>query len=95
MKEKQYDINIQIEDHTQADETYYVIASAVFNLAKNAFNLFESSEVPEKRAPLNYLLQNYIVNRKTPAFSLRSPFDTILSVSTQPIELRGQDSNLR
>lgn len=87
LKEKQYDINIQIEDHTRADESYYVTASTVFNLAKNALNLFESSEVPEKRALLNYLLQNYTVNGKTPAFSLRSPFDTILSVSTQPTGL--------
>jgi len=89
LKQNQYEVNIQIEDHTRADESYYVTASTVFNLAKNALTLFESSEVPEKRAILNYLLQNYTVNGKTPAFSLRSPFDTILSVSTQPIGLRG------
>jgi site-specific DNA recombinase len=94
LKEKQYGINIQIEDHTRADETYYVTASTVFNLAKNALSLFESSEVPEKRALLNYLLQNYTVNGKTPAFSLRSPFDTILSVSTQPIGLPEHHINI-
>jgi hypothetical protein len=38
MKEKQYDINIQIEDHTRADENYYITASNVLNLAKNAFD---------------------------------------------------------
>ena len=43
MKEKQYDINIQIEDHTRADENYYITASNVLNLAKNAFELFKSS----------------------------------------------------
>ena len=89
LKEKQYDINIQIEDHTRADETYYVTASTVLNLAKNALNLFESSEVPEKRALLNYLLQNYVVEGKKPMFTMRSPFDSILSVATQPIGLRG------
>lgn len=93
LKVKQYDINLQIEDHTRADETYYVTASTVLNLAKNAFNLFESSETEEKRALLNYLLQNYVVDGKKPMFTMRSPFDSILSVATQPIGLRGWDSN--
>lgn len=88
LKEKQYDINIQIEDHTRADETYYITASTVLNLAKNALDIFESSEVPEKRALLNYLLQNYTVNGKNAAFTLRSPFDAILSVANQPTGLR-------
>jgi hypothetical protein len=64
-------------------------ASTVLNLAKNALNLFESSETEEKRALLNYLLQNYVVDGKKPMFTLRSPFDSILSVATQPTGLRG------
>lgn len=54
-KEKQYDIDLQLQDHTQADENYYITASTMLNLAKNALKLFESSEVQEKRALLNYL----------------------------------------
>jgi len=89
MKEKQYDINIQIEDHTRADENYYITASNVLNLAKNAFELFKSSEVPEKRAILNYLLQNCVANGKKLEFSIRSPYNHILTFANQPTWLRG------
>jgi DNA invertase Pin-like site-specific DNA recombinase len=86
-KEKQYDINIQLEEHTKADESYYLTASTVFNLAKDALELFESSEVLEKRAILNYILQNYTVNEKTPCITMRSPFKELLSLTTQPMGL--------
>lgn len=84
MKSKQYDINIQIEDHTRADENYYLTANIVLNLAKDASKLFESSEVPEKRAILNYLLQNPTMNEKTLGFTLRSPYNSILELSKKP-----------
>lgn len=84
MKEKQYDINIQIEEHTRADENYYITASNVLNLAKNACELFKSSEIEEKRAILNYLLQNCVANGKNIEFSLRSPYNHILTFTNQP-----------
>lgn len=87
-KGRQQEINILLEDHTEADESYYIAASTVLNLAKRALDIFESSEVPEKRALLNFLLQNCTVDGKTPAFSLRSPFDTILTFANQPNWLR-------
>ena len=63
----------------------------MFNLAKHALELFESSEVLEKRAILNYLLQNYTVNEKMPCITMRSPFKELLSLTTQPIGLALQD----
>ena len=88
LKDKQYDLNIQLDEHTKADESYYITASTVFNLAKDALKLFESSEVPEKRAILNYILSNYTVNEKTPCITMRSPFKELVSLSNQPIGLR-------
>lgn len=81
LKERQHDINIQLEEHTRADESYYITASTVLNLAKNALTLFERSEVHEKRALLHYLLQNSVVDGKKPRYTLRSPFNTILNLS--------------
>ncbi|OGX30853.1 MAG: hypothetical protein A2787_01430 [Omnitrophica WOR_2 bacterium RIFCSPHIGHO2_01_FULL_48_9] len=92
-KARQQEINILLEEHTDADESYYVAASTVLNLAKRALEIFESSEVAEKRALLNFLLQNSVVNRKKPMFALRSPFDTILTFANQPTGLRDLDSN--
>jgi hypothetical protein len=89
LKDKQYDINIQLDEHTKADESYHITASTVFNLAKNALDLFESSKVPEKRAILNYILSNYTVNEKTPCITMRSQFNLVLQLVDSPSWLRG------
>lgn len=63
----------------------------MLNLAKRALSLFESSEVHEKRALLNCLLQNSVVKGKKLEFTMRKPFDTLLSIANQPIGLRVVD----
>lgn len=105
LKERQYELNLQLEEHTRADENYYITVSNVFNLAKNALGLFKSSEVPEKRALLNFLLQNSLIEGKKLTFELRKPFDLLLKLPLQelenravspvhPVWLRGKDLNL-
>ena len=89
LKEKQYDVGIQLEDHTRADESYHITASTVLHLAKNALDLFKSSEVHEKRALLNYLLQNSVVDGKILSYDLRFPFNHILDLTKQPTGLPG------
>ena len=88
-KERQYEINLQTEEYTHADETYHITIATVLNLAKRALEIFESSEVPEKRQLLNYILQNSRVDGKKLVFELKSPFDTIASIKDSPIGLRG------
>jgi hypothetical protein len=51
--------------------------------------IFESSEPKEKRAILNYLLQNSTVEGKTPRYSLKKPYDAVLELARNPIGLRG------
>ena len=67
----------------------------VLNLAKRAQEIFESSEIPEKRQLLNYLLQNIRLKRRKLLFNLKTPFDTVLKVNTLYPKLRGWDSNPR
>jgi DNA invertase Pin-like site-specific DNA recombinase len=93
IKSKQHDINLQLEDHTKADENYYLTASTVLSLAKRALDIFKSSEPNEKRALLNYLLQNPEVKGKKLVFSLRSPFNHVVAFSKQPTWLPGWDSS--
>lgn len=88
-KEKQYEINLRLEEYTRADESYHITAGTVLNLAKRALEIFESSEVPEKRTLLNYLLQNCELNGKKLEFTLRNPFDKVLVNANQPTVLRG------
>ncbi len=92
-KGRQQNINLLLSEHTDADESYIIAATTVLNLAKRALSLFESSEVLEKRALLNFLLQNSTVDGKKPCYALRSPFDAILAFAKRPTGLPDLDSN--
>lgn len=89
LKERQYDINLQLEDHTKADEDFSITVSQVFSLAKRAREIFERSEIQEKRQLLNFLLQNCKLNDKKLEFTLRKPFDAIVKYSKCPTVLPG------
>lgn len=80
-KERQTEINEEIQRHTDADENYYITANTVLNLAKRAYKIFQSSEVSEKRQLLNFLLQNCKLQGKKLLFELKTPFDTVLQAN--------------
>lgn len=81
-------LEIESSEYTKADTDYKTTISTVFALARRAREIFDSSEVHEKRQILNYLLQNSTLNRKTPCITMRSPFNLILDLSYRPIGLR-------
>ena len=93
-KERQAELNEEIQRYTDADENYYLTANTVLNLAQKALEIFESSEVNEKRQLLNFLLQNLQLKGRKLAFKLKTPFDTVLKANKCSIGLREQDSNL-
>ena len=87
-------LNIELEEHTNADYEYQTTVSTVISVARRAKTIFEnSSEVAEKRAFLNYLLQNPTVKEKKLYFSIASPFNLVLELADSPNWLRGLDSN--
>ncbi len=51
-----------MQRYTDADENYYITANMVLNLAKKAYEIFQSSEVEEKMQLLNFLLRNLQLN---------------------------------
>jgi len=85
-------LNIELDEYTKADCDYQTTVATVFSLAQRAKQIFESSEVQEKRALLSFLLQNPTVNGKNLEFSLVSPFDLILNLSDCPDLLAWQDA---
>jgi len=46
-KEKQAEINEEIERHTQVNEGFYITTNTVLRLAQKALEIFKSSEVVE------------------------------------------------
>ena len=78
-KEKQAEILDQMQDHSDADEQFYLTANMTLNIAKRAKEIFMSSEIGEKRQLLSFLLQNCSLNEKKLEFTMRSPFNLMLN----------------
>ena len=78
-------LEIEISEHRKADYDYQTTVATVISVARRAKSIFEnSSEIAEKRAFLNYLLQNPTVNGKILSFSLHSPFNLVLELADSP-----------
>ncbi|MEQ1500567.1 MAG: recombinase family protein, partial [Parcubacteria group bacterium] len=86
-------LNIELEEHNKADYDYQTTVATVFSIARRAKEIFNGSEPSEKRAFLNFLLQNPQVSGKTLEFSLRSPFNLVLELSTRPLRGGYRESN--
>ena len=93
LRDKQNLLNIELEEHTHADHQYHIHVDTVFNLARRMKEIFVGSEPLEKRAFLNFLLQNPTVDGKKLDFTLRKPFNLLLDLSDYQTGLRLLDSN--
>lgn len=91
LKEQQYEINLRLEEHTRADESYDITVSTVLNLARNALPIFKSSETYEKNTLLKFLLQNSVVDGRKLSFELKKPFDLALNIANGQKENRAHD----
>ncbi|KKR98201.1 MAG: hypothetical protein UU49_C0019G0001, partial [Candidatus Magasanikbacteria bacterium GW2011_GWC2_41_17] len=80
-KERQSEINDQLQRHTDADGNFYLVANQVMSLAQRAYDIFSSkdTQINEKRAILNFVLQNCQLLGRNFTFSLKKPFDSIFS----------------
>ncbi len=93
-KEKQADVLQQMNEHSQADESYHLTAARILDVSKRATKIFESSEPNEKRQFLNFILQNSRLKQKTPVFTLKPVFQGIVTAHETKKWLGYQDSNL-
>jgi hypothetical protein len=87
LKEVQQDLIVEIGIMSKADNDYLITVSRVFSLAKRAKKIFESSEIPEKRQFINYLIQNPTLNNNKLSFTVTEPFKLILNLSDNPVWL--------
>ena len=91
-KEKQAELETKMQSYTDADENYYLTANITLNLAKKAYEVFQSSEPEEKWQFLNFLLQNLKLEVKKLLFELKTPFDTVLQANKCSTLLAWRDS---
>lgn len=73
----------------------YITANIVMNLAARAREIFESSEVDEKRELLNLVFQNLKLEGKKMLTEVREPFSTMIGYKEYPTNWRWRESNSR
>ena len=93
-KARQAEVVEQMARHDKADHNFYVRANMVMNLAIRAKEIFESSEVDEKRQLLDLVFQNLQLKDGNLSFSVREPFLTMLDFKNRPKKWGNQDLNL-
>ena len=76
-QERKQEIIDEMQKYQNADENYYITINTVLNLAQRAYEIFERSEIDEKRQFLNSLFLNMQLKRKKLVFKVRKPFDTL------------------
>lgn len=74
-----------MKEHQQANTNCAMTASLLLDLAKRAWDIFKSSETPEKRALINFVLQNCILDDKKLEYNLKDPFATIVKYANHPV----------
>jgi len=55
LKNRQYQINEQVKNYLKADGTFQVTVKTVLSLASKAYEIFESSNIEQKRKLINYV----------------------------------------
>ena len=67
------------QKYSEWKSEYELSIVTICSLARRSREIFESSEVDEKKMLLRFLLQNPILDGKIPMFNLESPFDILLT----------------
>lgn len=94
-KARQAELIEEMKRHETADQNFYVTANMVLKLASRARELFESSEVDEKRQLLNFVFQNLQLDKKTLLIHTHEPFTAMMQYKQCPTNWRWRDSNSR
>jgi hypothetical protein len=91
-KTRQMEIAEETKNHEKADQNFYITANMVLNLAARAREIFESSEVDEKRQLMNLVFQNLQLRGVNLSVSVQEPFLTMLDCKNHPTNWRWRDA---
>ncbi len=89
------DINLRLSQLNDAEDNYYNTTKHVLEITKHAFNLFESSELEERRQLITLVLQNIRLQDENIVYDVQKPFDAIKKATDGNVWLGRKDSNLR
>jgi len=92
-KARQTEIIEEMKRHEVADQNFHITANMVLKLAAKARELFESSEVDEKRGLLNLVFQNLQLKDVSLSVQVHEPFKMMMDYKECPTNWRWRESN--
>lgn len=81
LRDQLTDVTIQLEQLQDAEDNYYLTAKYVLELVNQAYDLFMSSEVEEKRQLIKLILSNVRLVDENIVYDAQKPFDLILKTT--------------
>ena len=80
--EKNQENGFKMKRLNNANKNYHFPANTIFSLAQRALEIFESSEMEEKRQLVNFVFQNLQLDGKRLLFKTKTPFERVLEYQT-------------
>ena len=80
-EEKRTEIAMKIRQLDSCDKKYYVTANTILSLAQRAPQIFESSEIEEKRQILNFVFLKLQLDGKKLVFKAKTPLAEVSAYS--------------
>ena len=77
-------LRTEIAMHDVADEGFKVLAITVFQVASDAYDLFEYGTLSERRSLIDFVLSDITLTGKKLGYTLRKPFDLMVNLGTCP-----------
>ena len=91
LKQRQYEINEQQKQYTEADDQLAMTLSYLINIASRAYELFESSKAEQKRQLLGFPLSNLTLRGKKLNYTLKNPFNSFSDIQKRSKWLGDRD----
>lgn len=86
-REKIEEVDSRLANLQKAEDDYYLTANYLLQLANKAYELFEGSEMEQKRQLIKLVLQNLTLDGRKVRYDVLKPFDTILNYADHQLWL--------
>ena len=95
LKTRQYEISELLKSYDKVDDKFSKKLLDLISITQNAYSVFQSSTISEKREMMNLIFSNLSLKGTKLIYSLAFPFSQIEKITDCPTWRRGRDSNPR
>jgi site-specific DNA recombinase len=88
--QERQDINRKLEEHHAGDEKFRIALTTLVTLASKAHEIFECSQIEEKRQLIGYVFANLKLNGAKLQYTLNKPFDMFVNLGSYQEWLPGR-----